>query len=188
MLEPQSDQGWEKQLTCSCVGRQPLLTLGLGQLCGPCLWQGPREAGGQAAGTVVPLAGLPAPTPPTSFGFLVPTHAQPTASSLQTSVPHILAQPQDPAMPSGLVPCLSRLQDSGSPGRGDRDRNQSRCLEVKQNAETKRGQVGARMPGFEPLSNCVKTPSFVCASVFSSVGRIQISHRLVLRITVCKYM
>lgn len=107
MLEPQSDQGWEKQLTCSCVGRRPLLTLGSGQLCGPCLWQGPREAGGQAAGTVVPLAGLPAPTPPTSFGFLVPTHAQPTASSLQASVSHILAQPQDPPSYAQWVGTLS---------------------------------------------------------------------------------
>ena len=69
MLEPQSDQGWEKQLTRPCVGRQPSVTLGLGQLCGRCLRQGATEAGGQAAGTGAPPAGLPAPTPPPGFGF-----------------------------------------------------------------------------------------------------------------------
>lgn len=46
MLEPQSDRGWEKQLTRSRVGGQPLLTQGLGQLCGPG-GRGGRKAGGR---------------------------------------------------------------------------------------------------------------------------------------------
>lgn len=58
-----------------------------------------------AAGWTTPLAAgwqeqelpsqLPAPNPPPSFGFSVPApaRAQPTASSLRASIPHILAQP-----------------------------------------------------------------------------------------------
>lgn len=153
MIEPQSDQGWEKQLTHWCVGRQSLLTLGLGQLCGPCLWQGPEEAGGQAAGTVVPLAGLPAPTPPTSFGFLVPAHAQPTASSLQAPAPHILAQTQGPDRPSGQAPCLSYSRTPGCPDSGslDTDRNQCRCLEEKQKQKQKEGELEPECLGLNHL-------------------------------------
>ena len=51
MLEPQNNYGRKKQLTCLWVGGQRMLTSGLGQLCGPCLWQGGGEAERREAGT-----------------------------------------------------------------------------------------------------------------------------------------
>lgn len=65
--------------------------------------------------------GLPAPAPAPSFGFLVPAHAQPTASLLPGVLP---PRPPSPgslpslggtAMPSGQVPCVSTLQDPQLP-------------------------------------------------------------------------
>ena len=127
-----------------------LLTSGLGQLCGPCLWQGHGEAERREAGTGL-LAGLPAPTPPRSFGFLVPAHAQPTASSLQTppptSLPSLRAQPcplggcllQTPAAPAlalgpqveemeleGHLRCLKKKKETGG---GNGSPLQYSCLE-----------------------------------------------------------
>ena len=111
MLEPLGNYGREKQLTCLWAGGQPMLTSGLGQLSGPCFWQGRGEVERREVGTGALLAGLPAPTPPRSFGFLVPAHAQPTASSLQTPPPTSL--PSLRAQPCPLGGCL--LQTPAAP-------------------------------------------------------------------------
>lgn len=142
MLEPQSDQGWEKQLTHWWVGRQPSLALGLSS-CVDSPLAGAGEGGRQEQ---EPPAGLPAPTPPPSFGVSVPAYAQPTASSPSggrppTSLPILRAQP----CPGGRHPICADSRppgcpDSGSPGRGDRQRGQPPS-EEKQKPEPKEGTL-----------------------------------------------
>ena len=100
--------------------------LGLGAAVWTMPLAGSREAERREAGIGALLAGLPAPTPPQSFGFLVPAHAQPTASPLQapppTSLPSLRAQPcpldgcllQTPAAPAlALGPQAEEMELEG---------------------------------------------------------------------------
>lgn len=182
-----SDQGWGKQLTRPCVGRQPLLALGLGQLCGPCLWpgQGERKASGRQEQEFHWLGcQLPPHLRAWDSWFLLMHNPQfpPSGHLPPTSLPSLRARP----CPVGKYPLRpeSTTPESGSAGGEDRDREAGPDVWKKSKSRNKKRT--SWLLAFEPLSSCVKIISFVCSSVSLSVGKIQRSHRLVLIITVCK--
>lgn len=182
-----SDQGWGKQLTRPCVGRQPSPGPGLRAavrtvpLAGP---GGGRPTGGRQR-SVISWAASSHPTYElgilgscscTTHSFLPPGVCSPHPCPASGS-----------AMRSGQVPSLSGIHNSRVWARRCR-RSQPRCLEEKQKQKQKEDKLASCvcMPRFEPFSGCVKIISFVCSSVSLSVGKIQTSHRLALIITVCK--
>lgn len=148
---------------------------------GAAVWTGPsagRQGGGRwAAETGVSLVGLPAPSPAPSFAFLVPAHAQPTASprpgsSLLPPPPSLGSLPSLGAQPGpvGRYPVCPRSGTrswpaSGSPGRGERDRSHRRCLEQKQKKKQKEGELEWQGLGPDLHGNdfvCLCLGAFIC--------------------------
>lgn len=149
MLEPQGGRGWERQLTCPCVCGQPLLSPSLGQLCRPGCWPGAREeeGGTQSRSSI---GGAPSPQPSSTLWILgscsctahsLPASRRPLPTTHPVSLPSLGALP---AQWAGTLPVCPHCRtpscpDSGSPGRGERDRSHHRCLEQKHKGQKEGG-------------------------------------------------
>lgn len=151
-----SDQGWGKQLTQSRVGRQPLLALGLGQLCGPCLWPGQgRKASGRQEQEFHWLGcQLPPHLRAWDSWFLLMHNPQlpPSGRLPPTSLPSLRPRPclvgKYPLCPESTTP------ESGSAGRGDRDGEAS--PDVWKKSRNRNKKRTSWLPVSDPLSSCAK--------------------------------
>lgn len=136
------------------------------------------RGGRRAAGTGAPLAGLPAPTPPPSFRFLVPAMHSPWLPPLQALDPISLpslgpsharwagalsVQTPGPRAALTLGPQAEGTETEASPLW-----NKSKSKHRKRASGSQKAWVRTAYTG-----SCVKSAASVCASVSSSAGRTQ---------------